>query len=655
MNKVPTVCPRDCYDTCFMVAGVDDDERVLSVKGDGENPVTRGFTCPRGAKDAEHAYVNRVLFPQLRKGPKPRRDFEKSSWEETLDLVANRLQGVIDTWGPERVLFLDYAGNMGLLASKFPQRLWNAIKATRTDHGICSKSGHAGLSLHYGLGYGIQPEELVEKNLIIYWGFNASVSSPHMWALSLKAKREMSSRIIVVDPRRTDTARGADLWICPKPGSDVALAYGIARYLIKKGLIDFDFIEERTYGFEAYEKEVMKWNPQLVAETTGVDWAMIEELGAAYGELSPSATMMGIGFQKSIQGAEAVRAISLLPALIGQHRGFFYGNGSGYFIDKSYLTGTEFIDESPRIVSQVGLVDYVRRGDFKFIYISCMNPALTLPNQRAFRDGLSRNDVFVVLHDTHWTETADFANVVLPAQTHLEKEDIVLPWSHWHIRRSNRVVDPLGESRHEIDIMTELAKRIELEDEWLFEDPWKAVEQSIKNAIEPGTFKELLEGKTVRLRYKERFEYLTPTGRLEFFSNAAEADGYNPLPQYIPFEMKEGEYILLNSSIPKYSHTQFQDVYGPIPAIVWINTSDAQSIGVHDDDMVILYNGLGETEARVVVTGDVPAGVLWSPKQFVGHDGNPQNCLTKSCPQRVGGGSVFNSTIVRVTRHELDP
>ena len=654
MKEIPTVCPRDCYDTCFMFAGVDDDERVLSVKGDGENPVTRGFTCPRGAKDAEHVYVNRILFPQLRKGIKPGRDFEKGSWEEILDLVSNRLKGVIDTWGPEKVLFLDYAGNMGLLAREFPQRLWNAIKATRTDHTICSKSGHAGLSLHYGVSYGIQPEELVEKRLIIYWGFNASVSSPHMWALSLKAKHEMDSRIVVIDPRRTDTARVADLWICPKPGSDVALAYGIARYLIKKGLVDLDFVKEWTYGFEAYEKEVMKWTPRLVEETTGVDWAMIEELGTLYSELSPSAIMIGIGFQKSTQGAEAVRAVSLLSALIGQHRGFFYGNGSGYFIDKSYLTGTKFIDGSPRIVSQVGLGDYVRQGDFKFIYISCMNPVLTLPNQVAFRDGLLKDDVFVVLHDTHWTETVDFADVILPAQTHLEKEDVVLPWSHWHVRKSNRVIDPLGESRHEIDIMIGLAKRLGLEDEWLFEDPWKALEKSFEKAIEPGTFKELLEGKAVRLKYKARFEYLTPTGKLEFFSNAAKANGHNPLPEYISFDIKTGEYILLSSSILKYSHTQFQDVFGPIPAIVWINAGDANSIGVNDDDMVTLYNELGETVARVVVTDDVPAGVIWSPKLFVGHDGNPQNSLTKSYPQRIGGGSVYNSTMVRIKRRELD-
>jgi anaerobic selenocysteine-containing dehydrogenase len=364
--------------------------------------------------------------------------------------------------------------------------------------------------------------------------------------------------------------------------------------------------------------------------------------------------MIGIGFQKSTQGAEAVRAVSLLPAVIGQHRGFFYGNGSGYCVDKSYLTGIKFIDKSPRIVSQVGVGDYVRRGDFKFIYISCMNPALTLPNQVAFRDGLSRDDVFVVLHDTHWTETVDFADVILPAQTHLEKEDVVLPWSHWHVRKSYRVIEPLGESRHEIDIMKGFAKRLGLEDEWLFEDPWKALEKSFENAIYPGTFKKLREGKAVRLKYKDRFEYLTPTGKLEFFSNAAKAKGHNPLPECISFDIQAGEYQLLSSSILKYSHTQFQDVYGPIPAIVWINTGDANSMGVNDDDMVTLYNELGETEVRVVVTDDVPAGVLWSPKQFVGHDGNPQNSLTNSYPQRIGGGSVYNSTIVGIKRREYD-
>lgn len=648
MRKVTTVCSRDCYDTCFIVATVNDDGRVVSVKGDRNNPITQTFTCPRGARDADRVYRNRVLSPHFRIGPKPGRTFKRSTWEGTLDLVAKRLKDVIDDWGPERVLLLDYAGNTGLLASAFPQRLWNSIGATRTDYGLCSKSGHEGLSLHYGLSYGVQPEELSEKKLIVYWGFNAAVSFPHIWALSLKARHKLNVKIAVVDPRKSETANQADLWIRPKPGSDVALANGIARYLIQNDLVDIAFIRQWTDGFEAFKREVIKWTPDRVEGITGLDWSSIEKLAIAYGELSPSATMIGVGFQKSFEGAESVRATSLLPALLGQHRGFFYSNGPGYCVDISYLTGESFVDNPHRIVTQVGVSDLIKRGDFKFIYIHGMNPALTLPNQKAFRNGISRDDVFIVVHETHWTETADFADVVFPAQTYLEKEDIVIPWAHQYIRKSNRVVAPLGESRHEIDIMTELARRLGLVEDWLFEDPWKALAKSFDNALVTGTFKDLLDNEIVRIKCKPRNKYQTPTERIEFFSKKAEATGYSPFPEYIPIHLEDGEFILLNSSLRKYTHTQFQEVYGPIPAIVLINPGDASVLGLADDDIITLLNDLGKTKVKVSVSENVPEGVLWSPKELTGLDSNPLNSLSVSVPQRIGGGSVFNSTVVRI-------
>jgi anaerobic selenocysteine-containing dehydrogenase len=474
------------------------------------------------------------------------------------------------------------------------------------------------------------------------------VSAPHIWALSLKARRELNGKVVVIDPRRSESASQADLWIRPKPGSDVALTYGIARYLIQNGLADLDFIKAWTHGFEAYESEAMTWTPERVEEATGVDWASVERLGAAYAELTPNAMTIGIGFQKSIQGAEAVRATSLLPALLGQHRGFFYTNAPGYLVDHGYLIGKPFMTRSPQVVSQVALSDYVARGDYKFIYVYGMNPVLTLPNQKAFREGLCREDVFVVVHETHWTETCGFADVVLPAQTYLEKEDIVIPWSHWYTRKSQKAVAPLGESMHEVDVMVEISKRLGLREAWLYEDPWKAIEKSLEDALETGSFNDLVEGRTVKLKYRDRNEYQTPSGKIEFSSRLAEEKGYPGLPNQISPKLEEGEYLLLNSSDRKYTHTQFQEVYGPIPAVVKMNPDDARQLGARDDEVVTLFNDLGRTAVRVKVSDSVPVGVLWSPKQFPGLEGEPQNILTRSRPQQIGGGSVYNSTTVRL-------
>ncbi|MBN2123964.1 MAG: molybdopterin-dependent oxidoreductase, partial [Deltaproteobacteria bacterium] len=246
MQEIKTVCARDCYDACGLIARVDASGRLLSVRGDPEHPYTRGLTCPRAARDPERLYANRVKAPSLRQGGR----FREISWDEALDLLSGRLSDVLERHGPEAVLYLDYAGNTGLLTATFPRRLWHVLGATRTDHALCSRSGHAALALHYGASYGVAPGELAATALIVFWGFNAAVSAPHLWAVACEARRSGSARIVVVDPIRTRTADDADLWVRPGPGTDVALAYGVIRHLIEGDFIDRDFIGRWAVGFE---------------------------------------------------------------------------------------------------------------------------------------------------------------------------------------------------------------------------------------------------------------------------------------------------------------------------------------------------------------------------------------------------------------------
>jgi anaerobic selenocysteine-containing dehydrogenase len=292
----------------------------------------------------------------------------------------------------------------------------------------------------------------------------------------------------------------------------------------------------------------------------------------------------------------------------------------------------------------------LKRADFKFIYIYSTNPAVVLPGQKDVREGLEHKDVFTAVHETHWTETADRADVVLPATSFLEKRDIVLPWSHRHVRLSEKVIEPLGESRDETWVMQELARRLGLEESWLYEDPWHALERAFEGALDDGTFEDLTGGKDLLLKPKPREEYRTPSGKLEFYSGVALTKGLDPLPQHRPRVPGPGEFFLINTATRHYTNTQFREEYGPIPAEVTINPVDADKAGVAEGETVSLRNELGSIDLVVKLSESVPTGVLWAPRQLTDPAGRPMNNITSPDPQPAGGGPTFNSTIVTVIK-----
>jgi anaerobic selenocysteine-containing dehydrogenase len=265
---VRAVCHRDCPDTCFVDVIVED-ARITATRGSKECPVTQGFLCPRGAGDPKRVYSEeRILFPYIENGNK----FRRVSWSEAIELVASRLVSALQNNDHESVLLYDYPGNQGCLSWQYSQRLWRALGATVTDGALCSASGHFGIGLHYGLTYGLGFEDVLNCNAILFWGNNARVSSPHLWALSLRARRERGTTLVSVDPRRSETSESCDLWINPRPGSDVALSYGIARYLIEHNKSAEKFIEEWTTGYDKFKTEVEKWTPKRVEEATNLTW-----------------------------------------------------------------------------------------------------------------------------------------------------------------------------------------------------------------------------------------------------------------------------------------------------------------------------------------------------------------------------------------------
>lgn len=647
MKTIATVCHRDCPDTCFMDVTVDRG-KIIKTRGCPLNPVTRGFLCPRGNGDPRRVVSrNRVLHPHVKSAPDAPEPYSRISWDIALSAVADRIKTTIDAHGRESLLLYDYPGNTGFLAWRFPKRLWAALGATTTDYALCSSSGHAGIGLHYGLSYGLQLEEMAASTVIVFWGNNARVSASHIWAMARRARKDRGTVIVCVDPRKSPTAEAADIWIQPRPGSDVALCYGIARRLIENNGVDLGFIGEWTRGYRAYARAAMDWTPQRVEGVTGVSGKEVDGIAELLMDHRPAAFMIGLGLQKSMQGAEAARAVALLPALLGRHRGFQYSNSQGHVIDWPALDGGRQSGHGGKVVSQVGLGRRLAAGEFKFVYVFGSNPAITLPDQRAVRHGLAREDVFVVVHDTHWSETAGLADVVLPAPTFLEKRDVGMSDHHPYSRLSEQVIDPLGESRHEVQVMRQLAGRLGLTDPWLYEDPWTALDKTLEKTYRQGGLTDILAGEVLEVRLRSNRTYQTPSGKIEFAATSPPG-GTASLPEQHPLPTAGSGFILLNSAIANYTHSQFTDVYGPIPQVVWIHPQDAGRLSIGNHDRVEVFNGLATVTLHAKVTTRVPEGALWAPRPLTGLNGVPLNALVPGTTQRIGGGPIFNSVKVNI-------
>lgn len=646
------VCPRDCYDTCTIEVEIAEG-KLVKASGYSKHPLTCGFICSRGLGDPKRTYVNRVLYPHVRVGSKINGYFKRFSWGEALDLIASKIRETMEDYGPEYILHVEYAGNMGLITWYYTRRFWNLIGATSTDYSICSKTGHEAISLHYGSSYGVLPEEYYNMKLIVFWGSNIAVSGVHLWRIALQAKVKNEAVIACIDPYKSETARASDIYLQVRPGTDVALAYGIANYLIEHGYVDREFLEKHTYGFEFFREEASKWNLEKVEEITGIEREKIVEISEAYGERRPSLTFIGLGLSRSDAGAESVRAVSLIPALLGIHRGFYYSNSMGWYVNLQYLAGAG-TSHKTREVSIVKLGELLSRGDFKFVYVYNMNPAETIPGSKKVVEGLLKEDVFVVVHDTHWTTTCKCANVVLPAPTYLEKTDVTISYSHPYVMLSRKVIEPLGESMPEYLVFQEIAKRLNLEEDLIYEDPLKALEKTLENAFENGSFKELLEGKILKLKQKPKDHYPTPTGRIEFYSRKAEILGLNPLPKFDGIGLGDDEFILLNGSHPKYTNSQFREVYGSIPPLVVMNVRDCEKLKIRDGDVIALYNEYGEVHLRVRMSKDVPSKTLWTYKMVVGVNGTSINVIIPPKTQKIGGSPTINSTRVKVKKLEVE-
>lgn len=633
-------CPRDCYDTCRLRAYVEGGKVVRVIGDDGE--YTYGLTCPRAAKDVERIYSPaRVLYPHIKAG----KSFKRIDWESALNVLTSKLRYVLDNYGPQHVLFLEFAGNRGILTRNACRRLWNFLGVTKTDGSICDRNGERALRLTYGSTYGIFPSDIKGLKMGVIWGFNPAVSAMHLWKV-LHDIKDMGGYLITIDVRYSETAKSSTSFIKVKPGSDGALALGLAKYFIEHEYVDEEFIKIHTYGFDALKDNVAKYTLDYVEAVTGVSKMTITELAEAMITNKPFSIFVGYGIQRRHGGGEIVRAISLLPALLGIHRGFYYSNSDGLCMNFKAVEGADRW-RAMNVVSMEKVGEIISKGYFKLVYVHLCNPVATLPNSSRIVEGFERNDVFVVVHETHWSDTAKIADLVIPAPTFYEKLDLVYSYTHNIIYLNKPVIEPLGESVGEYQIMCEIAKNVAPNNyREICLDPYEIFELAIgRNNLE-----KLITDNSLEIVTKPRNVYQTYTGKIEFYSTQAEEEGLPPLPSPPDIdEVNPDELILISSAHPHYTHTQFEDVYGPKPTTIHVSPKDAEKLGLRNGDVAEIRNEKGFAYMTVRIDESLNEGVLWTPRQSYTLDGKRINVLISDDVDTYGG-STLNSTRVRIKK-----
>lgn len=642
-----TTCARDCYDACRMVVETNQSGEIVSIKGDIQHPVTKGFLCPRGNKDVERVYKNRVDTNYIRKEGK----YEKANFSEAIDTVANKTKEIIEKYGAKSILYIDFAGNEGLVHNIFARRLWNFLGVKFTDQALCTATGHLGIGLHYGQTYGIQADEISSKKLIVFWGFNAAVSSMHIWKMAVDAKKNNNAKIVVIDPICSASAKNADFYFQINPSTDVLLAYCVMKIIIENSNHEISFIEKYTFGFEKLKQKTEIISFEYVIQQTGLSKTHIQQLAQLYIDAGKeSATMIGVSLQKRIGGAEQVRSISLIPALMGIHRGFLYSNSQALMVDTDFISG-KFLNNFQKQLPMVSIAENINNGLVKMLVINSMNPAVSLPNSNAFIQSIDKHKPFVVVNETHWSETAQIADVIFAVPTFLEKEDIMLSWFHNYVSTSQCCSKRLTDSHTEVEIMQNIAKKMQIDNDDVLADYHKVIKLAFTKALENSD--KLFEStQIIQMKVKPKNIYKTPSGKIEFCSSKASELGYSELPEYIQTNKKSDEFVLLTTAMHKYTNSQFVEVFGEVEKNVLINEADAKELSIFDNEQIIVYNNLAKLTFIAKISEDICRGVVKVGRFAKDLNDMPVNCLIYGETQKISNGPIFHSTVVKLSKNQ---
>ncbi len=627
---IKTTCPRDCYDGCG-IAVIKRDGVVRKVLGDPDHPVSRGALCGKCALAYNGVWRDpkqRLSQPLRRVGPKGEGRFEAITWDEALEAVADALRREAEAGTPERVLHSHYTGTCSLLAGHFPQRFFNHFGATEIDpDSICNAAGHVALNYLYGASaVGFDPKTVKDSACVVVWGANPSASAPHTHKHWLG---ERPCPLVVIDPVRHETADMADLYLQPFPGSDAALAFGLLHILRRDGQWDEAFLAANTLGWEEIIPAVEAAAPAWTAEATGIPEADIEEAARLY-SAGPALLWLGQGLQRQPQGGNVFRACGLLPAVTGNlakpGAGIYYLNGTwAQKIDGAYVERADLRSRESPAVSHMDLVDVLNDPARAAVFMSWnMNVAASGPRQAALQAALAREDLFTVVIELFQTDTADYADIILPAASFLEFDDLVTPYFNLFLSAQAKVEEPPGEALPNQEIFRRLARALGANEPALFEEDRAILDHVLDKSPVPVTFDRLKEIGTLdpwdepRIQF-ERLQFHTPSGKIEIASEAAAGDGHPRLPQSGADPRPAAGKLRLLSPASKWT---MNDSYANDPKVreqlgdlaVTLHPDDAKALGLADGSLARVASGTGALDMRVAVDAVVPRGAALSCK-----------------------------------------
>lgn len=684
------VCPHDCPDTCGWVVSVDPTTgRAVRMRGDPDHPFTDGYLCQKVANYLERVYhPGRLTTPLRRVGRKGEGKFAPVSWDDAIRAIADRFQQIrIGPHGPQAILPYSYAGTMGKLQyGSLDRRFFHRLGASLLDRTICATAGGVGCDITLGTRAVIDPATVTRSRYIVNWGSNTKVTNVHLWSIMVKAQKA-GARIVTIDPHRSRTAAASDWWIPVRPGTDGALALGVMHVLFRDGLQDQDFIDRFCLGGEELKQRVKtEYPPEKVARITGLPVETIERFARELGTTKPAFIRLNYGMQRHGGGAMAVRTVACLPAITGDWRhpggGAMLSTSKLYPFDDAFLTRPDLIPAGTRTVNMTQLAEALH-GELpgppvQALYVYNSNPAAVCPDQSRVLKGLMREDLFTVVHDQFQTDTADYADIVLPATTQLEHFDIHNSYGHLYVQVNRPAIQPVGESKPNTEVFRLLAKAMGFEDELFAMNDAELARAAFEHehprfhgdAFRGIGFDHLMANGPVRLNVPTDWapfasgHFPTPSGKCELFSPGEQEAGRDPLPHYIPPHEDPQTQPALAAKYP------LQLITPPTPSFlnstfvnvdtlrtrageprVEMNPADANSRGIADGQTVRVKNDRGSLLAKAVVGDTVQPGVvvsfgIWWNRYTP--DGVNVNTVTSTKLTDQGGGATFYDNLVEV-------
>jgi len=703
---IRAACPHDCPDTCAMLVTVENG-RAIMVRGDPDHPFTRGGLCVKVNNYEQRVYSpDRVLHPLKRSGPKGSGQFERVTWDAAMQMIRLSWTKIIDQYGPTAILPYSYLGTEGTLNGlNVGDAFFNKLGATISERTFCDSGSCTAYFMTIGPSPGMDPESFKYSKYIILWACNTISTNLHHWPFIAEAKKN-GAKLVVIDPLKTRTAQEADWHISIRPGTDAALALGMMNVIIEQDLVDRDYVANYTLGFDELRDRVKAYPPEMVAKITGIPAQDIRTLACEYATTQPSVIRIGVAIERHAGGGQTVRATACLPALVGAWR--HVGGGIlqlpiwAFPIKWENLMRPDWIKPGTRVLNQWRLGSALTNDEqldppIKSLFVYNSNPAVVAPEQEKIVRGLEREDLFTVVSEQFLTDTARYADLVLPATTQLEQFDIMFSWGHLYLSLNQQAIEPLGEAVPNTELFRRLARTMSFDDrQWKRSDEEMALDAlDWANPALQGISMDLLREKgwaRLNVGTPETYaphakgDFLTPSGKCEF--NASMAAGGNfvlplfrqgsnefqagervdSLPTYIPPNESPATNAPLAAKYPlnvisPKSHAFLNSCYGNLPAqlhhagqqFIMLNPTDAISRNIGEGSAVRVFNDRGAFEAIAKVSGNVMPGVVVAPLGYwrsLSRVTATVNALNPGAYADLGRAPTFSDTLVEIAAAE---